>query len=419
MKATLEKLEDSRAILDVEVDLNHIEGALDMAYKRLVRKTDIPGFRKGKAPRAVLERHVGRTSLWREALDDLLGHAYTHAVEMIGIEPVADPEFDITRMEDGESLTFKASVDVRPEVRLGDYRSVRVGLDVAEVSEEEMGRFLDELRENQARLVTVEDGEAAPGHFLWISYEGTIGDKPVGSGGQSQLLEMGFSNLMPGLDEQLEGARAGEERKVTLTFPEDDEREELAGLEAILKIKVHSVARKETPDLDEEFARGTGYQGLEELKNEAKNKLRRAAREESERRALDEAIEAVVKQAEIGALPESMVERRLRHLMTDLEGRLRRIGLNEDAYLKQIGTDEAELLKQMKERAEREIKAELVLEQIAREEDIPVSDDEVKAGLEKAGLPPTAAPAIRGSLKITKAVDLLKESAIGDAELAS
>lgn len=394
MKATLEKLENCRAVVGIEVGLPHVEAALDKACRRLARRTDIPGFRKGRAPRVVVERHLGRGALWREALDDLLAEGFLGAVRTLGIEPVGDPDFEDVHVHDGEPLTFKAAVDVRPEIRLGDYRSGRFPVAAPEVTDEQVDRFLDSLREQHARLVPLEEGEAAEGLFAWITYDGTLGGRQVASG-QPMLVEFGRGNLLPGLEEQLLGAGRGEEREVRLD-------------EGGLRVRVHGLARKEVPALDEAFARSLGVPGVEELRAEAKNKLREAAAREALEQAVRQAVESAVAGAEVPSLPASAVEKRYLSLMNDWTSRLQRLGMGQEEYLEQAGTSLEAFQQRVREEAEREIRTEYVLEEIARAEGLDVADAEVREELRQAGLPPAAAPAVRRSLAVRKAVEFLK-----------
>ncbi len=394
MKATLEKLEKCRAVMGIEVDVPRVEAALDRVYRKVARKANIPGFRKGKAPRVVVERHLGRGALWREALDDLLAEGFLEAIRILGLEPVGEPDFENVHVHDGEPLSFKAAVDVRPEVRLGDYRSLRFPPEVPEITDEQVDRFLDALREEHARLIPLEGGEAAVGLYAWISYEGTIGGRQVGSS-QPTLIEFGRGNILPALEEQLLGARQGEERQVRLE-------------DGGLNVKVHGLARKEVPALDDEFARSLGVPGLEELRVEAKNKLSEAAGREAEERAAASAVEAAVAQAEVPSLPASAVERRYLALLDEWDARLQRMGLSRDEYLREAGTSLEAFQQQVRGRAEQEIRTEYVLEAISRSEGLTVSEEEVRQELARAGFSPAAAAAVRRSLTMRKAVDFLK-----------
>lgn len=394
MKATLEKLENCRAVLGVEVGVSRVEAALDKASRRLAGRTAIPGFRKGRAPRAVVERHLGRGALWREALDDLLAEGFLEAVRTLGIEPVGDPDFDDVHLHDGEPLTFKAAVDVRPEVRLGDYRSPRFPAEAPEVTEEQVDRFLDALREEHARLVPLEEGVAADGLFAWITYEGALGGRQVAAG-QPMLIEFGRGNLPPGLEEQLLGAGRGEEREVRLE-------------DGGLRVRIHGLARKELPALDEDFARSLGVPGLEELRAEAKNKLKEAAAREAVEQAVRRAVESAVAGAEVPSLPASAVEKRCRSLLAEWSTRLQRLGMSREDYLREAGTSFEAFQERVRAEAEREIRTEYVLEEIARAEGLEVADAEVRETLRQAGLSPAAAPAVRRSLARRKAVEFLK-----------
>lgn len=411
MKATLAKVENGQAHLDVEVEPSEVETALGQAYHKVVRKVNIPGFRKGKAPRFIVERHVGRDALVREALDDLLPHAFHHAVEETRIEPVGEPQFEVDRVEDGAPLAFRVAVDVKPQVKLGDYRSISIPHEIPEIGDEEVDRFLAEMQDRHARLVTIEGGEAAAGLFAWVSYEGTVAGRPVGSGEQAQLLDLSSADLLPGLGERLTGAKAGEEREVSLTYPDEDERQELAGKSAHLKIRVHAIGRKEAPAVDDDFARSLGSGSVEELRLEAKNKLTQAVREQAEEQATARAVEALVAGAEVEPIPASMVNRRMRALFSEWMGQIQQMGVTPEAYLARVGVTAEAFEAQVRARAEREVRTELVLEQLASQEGIAASEEEVRQGLDKAGLPPSAAPAVSRSMVITKAAAFLGEIA--------
>lgn len=417
MKATLAKVENGQAHLEVEVDPAEVEAALGEAYQKVVRRVNIPGFRKGKAPRFVLERHVGRDALMREALDILLPHAFHHAVEDTRIEPVGEPHFDVEGVVEGAPLAFRVAVEVKPQVKLGDYRSISVPYEVPEIGEEEVDRFLADLQDRNARLVTIEDGEAAPGLFAWVSYDGTVAGRAVNSGGQAQLLDLSSADLLPGLGERLAGAKAGEEREVSLAYPENDERLDLAGKSADLKIRVHAVARKELPALDDELARSLGSGSVEELRLEAKNKLTQAVRERADEQTAARAVEALVAGAEVEAIPASMINRRMRSLFSEWMRQLKQMGMTPETYLAQLDVAAEAFEAQVRARAERELRTELVLEHLARQEGITASEEEVRQGLDKAGLTPSAAPMVSRSIAMAKAATFLGEIAKSPAAL--
>ncbi len=410
MKATLEKLENSRAVLAVEVGAAQVEDAIEQACRKLARRADIPGFRKGRAPRPLVERYVGREAVWREALENLLGEAYSEAVRQTGIEPVAEPDFHDVQARPGEPVTFRVAVDVRPQVTLGDYRSLRIPVQVPEVTAEQVERYLEALREKHSRFVADEEGETGPGASAWITYTGTIAGQEVSS--PPVLIEFGREQLLPGIEDRLLGLRAGEERDVAFTLPDDLDRAELAGQEVRLRVRVHSVGRREVPELDAEFASYLGVPGPEELRVRVENTLRQAAAREAEAEAVARAVEAVVAQAEVSGLPASLVERRFRTLWNGWVRELSRVGLTPEAQAASQGTTLEAVEQQFRERAAQEIKTELVLEEIARREELHVAEDEVRERLDKAGLPAAAEPAVRRALTVQKAVDFLREVAL-------
>lgn len=385
-RATLERVEHSRAELAVAVDPAQVAQAVEAASRRLSLRADIPGFRRGRAPRAVVERHLGRERVWREALEHLLPEAYAEAVRQTGVEPVAEPDFSDLQAEEGRPLTFRVAVDVRPRVELGDYRSLAVEVAVPEVTAAEVDAFLESLRERRARFLAEPDAGVGAGRSAWITYQGTIAGRPVDS--PPVLVEFGRDRLLPGVEERLAGARAGEERDLEYTLPAEMEPQELAGGEVRLRVRVHSVGRREIPALDAEFAASLGVPGPEELRRQAENTLKQAAARRAHAEALARAVEQVVARATVEAVPASLVERRLRTLMRETGGQ--------------------EPPEALRARAEEEVRTELVLEELARREGLEVGEQEVQERLDKEGLPPAAAAAVRRSLRVERALDFLR-----------
>src|SRR5690606_29391238 len=285
MKATLDKVENNTAYLTVEVPAAMAEEALERAFRRLSRNILIPGFRRGSAPRALVERRIGSQALLDEALDDLLPEAYAQAVRETGIEPIDRPTVTDIHYEEGQPLSFKAQVEVKPEVTLGDYRSIRVERPQVQVDEADVNNLLERLREAQAQLVPVDDeAEAAEGHVAVIDFKGTVDGQPFPGGeGQDYMVEIGAGRLVEGFEQQLIGMRVGQERDIDVTFPEDHPEVGLAGKAARFHVTLKELKRKELPALDDEFARSVGeFQTLEELRADVEKNLRRRAEEDAQ-----------------------------------------------------------------------------------------------------------------------------------------
>lgn len=277
MTANWEKLEGNQGVLTVEVDAGEVNTALDEAFKKVVKQVNVPGFRKGKVPRSLFEKRFGVESLYQDALDIILPKAYSEAVEEAGIDPVDRPEVDIEQIEKGKNLIFKATVTVKPEVKLGEYKGLEVEEEDTTVTDEDVEAELKGLQEKHAELVVVEDGEIQEGDTAIIDFEGFLGEEPFEGGkGENYSLEVGSNTFIPGFEEQLVGEKAGAEKEVKVTFPEEYHAENLAGQEATFKVKVHDIKRKELPELDDEFAKDVNEEvaSLDELKKTTKKILR-------------------------------------------------------------------------------------------------------------------------------------------------
>ncbi|MFS8569559.1 MAG: trigger factor [Thermaerobacter sp.] len=427
MKTTLDKVENNTAYLTVEVPAAMVEEALERAFRRLSRNILIPGFRRGRAPRALVERRIGRQALLDEALDDLLPEAYAQAVRETGIEPIDRPTVTDIHYEEGQPLSFKAQVEVKPEVTLGDYRSIRVERPQVQVDEADVNNLLERLREAQAQLVPVDDeAEAAEGHVAVIDFKGTVDGQPFPGGeGQDYMVEIGAGRLVEGFEQQLIGMRVGQERDIDVTFPEDHPEAGLAGKAARFHVTLKELKRKELPALDDEFARSVGeFQTLEELRADVEKNLRRRAEEDAQEQVRQEVIRQVVEQAQVD-LPAVLVERRLDQLVEDFRRRVEAQGMKWEDYLRRQGETVDDLRREFRPRAEREVKADLVLDAVARRENITAGDDDLNAEAvrlaEAYGQPveemrrlmsrPDVRAEVEASLRVRKTIDYLVELA--------
>ncbi|WP_019154723.1 trigger factor [Robertmurraya massiliosenegalensis] len=422
MSAKWEKQEGNQGVLTFEVDAEKFNEGLDAAFKKVVKTVSVPGFRKGKMPRGMFEKRFGVESLYQDAIDILLPEAYTNAIEEAGIEPVDRPEIDVEQVEKGKALIFKATVTVKPEVKLGEYKGIEVEKVDTEVTEEDVNQELTSLQERHAELV-VKETAAENGDSVVMDFEGFVDGEPF-EGGQADnySLELGSGQFIPGFEEQLVGTAAGEEKEVEVTFPEDYHAAELAGKKAVFKVKVHEVKGKELPELDDEFAKDADdeVETLDALKEKIKTRLEESKKHEAEHTVRDTVVEKAAENAEID-LPAIMIDNEVDRMLQEFEQRLQMQGMNLDLYFQFSGQDETALRDQMKEEAEKRVRMNLTLEAIAKAENIEVAPEEMDAELNKMAemynMPVENITAALGSLdglkadiQVRKALDFLVEN---------
>ncbi|MBS4176165.1 trigger factor [Lederbergia citrea] len=385
MSAKWEKLEGNKGTLTVEVDVETVKNGLDAAFNKVSKQVSVPGFRKGKIPRSMFEKRFGVESLYQDALDIILPEAYASAVEETGIEPIDRPDIDIEQMEKGKELIFKATVQVKPEVKLGDYKGLEVEKMETEVTDEDVAAELKTLQERQAELVVKEEGEAAEGDTVVIDFEGFV-DGEAFEGGTSEnfSLELGSGSFIPGFEEQLVGVASGAEKEVEVTFPEEYHAAELAGKPAVFKVKVHEIKAKELPELDDEFAKDVDEEAetLEELKASIKTRMTESKKNEAEQKLRDTLVDKATENAEID-LPEIMVETEVDRMMQEFEQRLQMQGMNLDLYFQFSGQDQEALRSQMKTDAEKRVRMNLTLEAIAKAENLEADEESVNEEMNK------------------------------------
>lgn len=384
MSVKWEKLEKNQGVLTVEVDAQEVAIALDKAFKKVVHKVNVPGFRKGKVPRKIFESRFGIESLYQDALDILLPVAYGNALDESGIEPIDRPEIDVDQMEAGQNLIFKATVTVKPEVELGEYKGLEVPEKDFSVSEEAVAEELSKVRERQAELIVLEEGAVENGDTAVIDFEGFVGEVAFEGGkGENYTLEIGSNSFIPGFEEQLVGMKKEEERKITVTFPEEYQSEDLAGKEATFNVKVNELKRKQLPELDDEFAKDVSeFDTLDEYKADLRKKLEEKAAQDGETYKKDTLVELAAENAKV-EIPTAMVEHETEHMLKDLGQRLQMQGMNLDLYYQFAGLDEAGLREQFKSDAEKRVRVNLTLEAIAKVENIEVNEEEIATEMEK------------------------------------
>ena len=379
MTAKWEKKEGNIGTLTFEVDVEKFNEGLDVAFKKVVKDTQIPGFRKGKVPRGIFEQRFGVESLYQDAVDFVLPEAYSNAIDEVGIFPVDQPSVDIEQIEKNKPLIFTAEVTVKPEVKLGDYKGLEVEEEDTEVTDEDVDAEIESQRQKLAELVVKEEGVVEEGDTAVIDYEGFIGEEAFDGGkDQNHSLEIGSNSFIPGFEEQLVRKEIGSDTDVELTFPEEYHAEDLAGKEATFKVKIHEIKTKELPELDDEFAKDADdeVETLAELKEKIKETLTEQKKTEADNKKREALINLASDNAEID-IPEVMVENELERMMNEFEQRIQQQGMTLEMYAQFSGQDEAALKEQMKDDAAKRVKTNLVLEAIAVTESLEVTDEDI------------------------------------------
>jgi trigger factor len=427
MKATAEKIDTNRVELEVELEPERLSRLMDQAYRRLVKNAKVPGFRPGKAPRPIFENYYGKQVLYEDALERLIPEAYMEAVKYTGIKPVSQPEVDVVQLEEGKPVIFKMQVDVKPEVTLGNYQGLRAEKGVAVVTEADVDRELEKLRNRYAKLVTVDDGAVQMGDIITIDYEGTIEGRPFEGGTDTdRSVEVGKGFVAKDFDEKLVGMTVGETREILLTIPEDFPKAELAGKEALIRVTLKAIKRKELAPLDDEFAKDVSeHDSLEALREEIRNKLLQAAEKKIDHDLRDELIRQAVANAQL-EIPNSMIETRLNAMIEEVMRPVAQQGMSKEDFLKLTNRTEESLRDELRPRAEQDLRKELVMDKIAEVEGVEVSEEDLAAELEKMAGFYRVEPerlheilaqnndldVVRAAIRRDKAVDLLVEKAV-------
>ena len=385
MSVKWEKEEGNKGTLTVEVPAETVDVALDEAFKKVVKKVQAPGFRKGKMPRKMFERMYGVESLYNDALDIILPEAYSNALDEAGVEPIAQPEIEIDEMEKGKTLVFRAIVTLKPEVKLGDYKGLEVTRQETEVTDEEIEQQLKDRQTALAEMVVKEDGAVEDGDSVNLDFEGFVdGEAFEGGKAEGYDLEIGSGSFIPGFEEQVVGMKQGEEKDVEVSFPEEYHATELAGKPAVFKVKVHEIKSKEVPELDDELAKEIDeeVESLDELRTKLKEKTAEEKKSASETAMRDDLVEAAARNAEID-IPEVMIDSEVDRMLEEFGQRLQMQGMTLDLYFQFSGQDEAALRSQMRDDALSRVRVSLTLEAIGAAEGIEVTEEEINKELEK------------------------------------
>jgi len=424
-KVDLEKLEQNQVRLTIEVDAAAVDAALEKSFQQVARRVNIPGFRRGKAPRAIVERYVGKGTILEGALDVLLAPSYRKALDEVQIEPIAQPDVDIVEFEAGKPLRYTATVTVKPEVALGQYTGLGIPREVRAVSDEDVDKQIEMLRERFAQLIPAPEGTAlANGHFAVIDFEGTVDGTPFPGGkADNYVLEIGSGTFVPGFEEQLIGMHANEARDIEVTFPADYRAQELAGKQVRFAVKVKEIKVKELPEVNDDFVKGLGnFQTVEELRQTIKNNLTQLAEDEAREKQISEAVNRVVDASQV-EIPEILVERRLDTMVDDVSHRMQLQGFSLEQYFESTGKTMADLRSELREQAMRAVKRDLVLAAIAKKEGLIAEDADVEreiarmaeaygrqpADIRKMFSDESNLDALKESIRIQKAIDFILE----------
>lgn len=424
MTATWEKKEGNEGLLQVTVPAEEVDKALDQAFKKVVKQINVPGFRKGKVPRPIFEQRFGVEALYQDAVDILLPKAYSNAVEEAGINPVDQPEIEVTQIEKGKEFKFDATVTVEPEVELGDYKGLEIEKQDTELTDEEVETTINQRLEAMADMVIKEDGKVEEGDTVNLDFDGYVdGEQFEGGQADGYDLEIGSGMFIPGFEEQLVGLKVGEEKDVEVTFPEEYHAEELAGKPATFKTKINEIKTKEVPELDDELANELDSEAntVDEYKENLRKQLAESKATEAENVQKEEAITKATDNAKVD-IPDAMIKTEEDRMHQEFAQRLQQQGLNLETYFQISGQSEEDLRGQMKEDAEQRVKTNLTLAAIADAENIEASDEDVEKELEtmssqfgisvddiKATLGNT--DIVKNDVRVKKVIDLLVNEA--------
>ncbi len=423
-----EVIEKNRYELQFSVDKATFDAAVEKVYRKQVKSITVPGFRKGKAPRSIIEKMYGTGVFYEDAINDLIPVAYPEAAKESALEIVGQPEFDVVSIDEN-GLVLSAKVYVKPEVELKDYFGIEVEKEVAAVTDEEVDKEIETIRERNSREIDVTDRAAEMGDTTVIDFEGFCDGVAFDGGkGTDYALKLGSGSFIPGFEEQIVGKSIDEEFDVNVTFPEEYHAEELAGKPAVFKVKIHAITRVELPELDDDFAKDVSeFDTFAEYKADMKAKIEKRHETAAENAVEDKLVEALIEKLEAD-IPEAMFEAETENYVRDYDTRLRSQGLDLKTYFKYTGMNLDSLREQMRPQAERQVKARLALEKIAALENLEATEEDINAEYEKIASAygieldqvkaSIDASAIAEDMKVKKAMDLVKEKAVIKAKEA-
>jgi len=426
MKATAEKIEKNIMSLEVEVPQEEFAKAYEKAAREIAGKVNIPGFRKGKVPTSVLEKNVGVESIINDAVEAIIPKAYYEAVDETGIEPIDQPDVELVKAEKDQPLVFRARVQVKPEVALGDYKGLKVEKKVFEISESDVNAELEVMRGRYAKMEEVEEGTLENGDVALFDFAGYVDDVAFpGGSAEDYSLEIGSGSFIPGFEEQMVGMVPGEEKDINVEFPAEYHAEELAGKPAVFKVTLKGIKRKKVADLDDDFARDVSeFDTLDELKEDLKKKMQKSSDEMSQGTMRMDLLEKAAENADV-EVPEVMISAKIDSYVKELENRLRQQGMDLNMYLQMSGMDLEKIREEYRPQASSQVKIDLMLEAVAAAEDLKVSDEELTSEIERMAVMYGQEPDnmrkffeaqgtlehISGGIRLEKAVALIEEHA--------
>lgn len=426
MSLQVEKLEGNMAKLTIEASAEEFEAAVEKAYQKNKNKLSVPGFRKGKVPRKMIEQMYGKEIFFEDAANFVIPSAYAKAVDECTEEIVSQPTIDVVQIEAGKPFIFTAEVALKPEVTLGKYKGVEVEKADTTVTEEEVNAAIDKERESNARTISIEDRPVKDGDMTVLDFEGFVdGVAFEGGKGENYPLTIGSNTFIPGFEEQLIGAELNKETEVNVTFPEDYQAAELAGKPAVFKCTIKEIKEKQLPELDDEFASEVSeFDTLAEYKEDVKKNLTEKKEAEAKNAKEDKVVDAIIEDAKMD-IPEAMIATQQRQMADDFAQRIQMQGISIDQYFQFTGLTREAFLEQMKPQAEKRIKSRLVLEAVAKAENMEASEEEYKAEIKRMAeayqmeedkltemIGSFEEKSIKEDLCIKKAVDFVVENAV-------
>ena len=383
MSVQVEKLEKSMAKLTITVEAAKFDAAVDSAYQKNKGKIALPGFRKGKAPRAMIEKMYGTGVFFEDAANELIPEAYETAAKESELEIVAQPEIEVTQMEKGTDFIFTATVAIKPEVTLGDYKGIEVEKKEAEVNEEEITAEIDKAREANSRLITIEDRATEDGDTVIIDFDGYVDGKQFEGGyAEDYTLVLGSHSFIDNFEDQLVGKNLGEDVEVNVTFPEEYHVDELKGKPALFKVKIKEIQKKELPELDDDFAQDVSdFDTLDEYKADVEKKILENKENQIKREQEDQIIEKIIENAQM-EIPQQMIAAQTRQMTQEFAQRLQSQGLSLEQYMQFTGLTPQKMMEDLEPQALKRIQSRLVLEAVVAAENIEASDEEIDKELE-------------------------------------
>lgn len=382
MSVKTEEVEKNLSKITFEVSCEDFQKAIDRAYKKNAGKFNIPGFRKGKAPKAIIEKYYTEAVFYDDAINDVLPDAYEAAVKESGLDVVAKPEIDVEEIKKGEPVVFTALVTTKPEVKLGEYKGIEIDKVDYTVSEEDIDKDINATQMKNARMIEVDDRAVENGDIVKLDFDGSVDGVPFDGGkGEGYELEIGSNTFIPGFEEQLVGVKIGENKDVKVTFPKDYHAAELAGKDAVFACVVHEIKVRELPELDDDFASEVSeFDTMDEFRADVKKRLEEQAANRAKAETENAVLEKVTENAEVD-VPEAMVEGQIDAMLNDFSQRLAYQGMNLETYMQYTGQTMDNMREQFKERANKQVLTSLVIEAIAKAEGIEANDEEVEMQL--------------------------------------